>query len=219
MNKCESCVRAIKKLCSREPEMTLPAEYQQVEYLESRYTASFNATKGGNRQYLVTGINYFADFEIDAQLTNSSYGGKICGVTQNSCLQIVSSSNPYFSCWNSSSNYYMTNANIYTRHKVAWKDNKIYVDNEFVANYTKQTVSKPFILFGVATKFGNATYYMSWPYVRIYSCKLWDSNGTLVRDFIPCYRKSDSVAGMFDTVNDSFYTVTGVKTFIVGSDV
>jgi hypothetical protein len=27
-----------------------------------------------------------------------------------------------------------------------------------------------------------------------------------VRDFIPVYRKSDSVVGMYDSVNDVFYT-------------
>ena len=40
---------------------------------------------------------------------------------------------------------------------------------------------------------------------KIYNCKLWD-NWTLVRDLVPCYRKSDSVIWMYDLVNDVFYT-------------
>lgn len=43
--------------------------------------------------------------------------------------------------------------------------------------------------------------------------------GTLVRDFVPCYRKSDNVAGLYDLVNGVFYTNAGSGTFTVGPDV
>lgn len=45
------------------------------------------------------------------------------------------------------------------------------------------------------------------------------SSGELVRDFIPARRNSDSVLGMYDTVNDVFYTNAGSGTFIAGPDV
>lgn len=38
-------------------------------------------------------------------------------------------------------------------------------------------------------------------------------------DFIPCYRKADNVAGMYDIVNNVFYTNTGSGSFIVGNPV
>lgn len=38
----------------------------------------------------------------------------------------------------------------------------------------------------------------------------------LVLNLIPCYRKSDNVIGMYDTVNDTFYTNAGTGTFIKG---
>lgn len=34
-------------------------------------------------------------------------------------------------------------------------------------------------------------------------------NGVIVRDFIPCYRKSDSKPGLYDIVNKQFYTNAG----------
>lgn len=40
---------------------------------------------------------------------------------------------------------------------------------------------------------------------KMRSFKIWENN-VLVRDFIPVYRKSDSVVGMYDSVNDVFYT-------------
>lgn len=219
MNQCQSYCRLIKRMCNSKAPL-LPEEYQQVEYLQSKLTSYSNATTGHNRQWIEVGINYFADVEVDAQLTNSSYGGKICGVAQNNCLQRVSSANPYFSCWNTSSNYYMTNANIYTRHKVRWKSNQIYVDDVFVANYTKQSASGPFILFGAGGKwYSSDNFYMTWPYVRIYGCKLWDNNSTLIRNLISCYRKSDNKPGMYDIVTNTFFINAGTGEFIVGNNV
>lgn len=53
---------------------------------------------------------------------------------------------------------------------------------------------------------------------KLYSCKIWDNN-VLVRDFIPCYRKSDSVIGLYDLVNNQFYTNSWSWTFSKWSDV
>ena len=50
-------------------------------------------------------------------------------------------------------------------------------------------------------------------YVKIYN---WDD---LVRDMVPCYRKSDGVIWMYDLVNDIFYTNSWSWTFIVWPEV
>lgn len=51
----------------------------------------------------------------------------------------------------------------------------------------------------------------------MYRCKIY-SNGTLVRDFIPCYRNSDNVIGLYDTLNNVFYTNVGTGTFTKSSN-
>lgn len=43
--------------------------------------------------------------------------------------------------------------------------------------------------------------------------------GDVVRDLIPCYRKEDNVAGMFDIINGTFYQNLGSGVFIVGNDI
>lgn len=43
--------------------------------------------------------------------------------------------------------------------------------------------------------------------------------GDKIMELIPCYRKSDLVAGMYDLVNNVFYTNVGTGEFIVGPDV
>ena len=56
------------------------------------------------------------------------------------------------------------------------------------------------------------TYYGEY---KFYSVKVYDSNG-IIRDFVPAQRKSDSVLGLYDLVNDVFYTNAGTGTFIAG---
>lgn len=57
----------------------------------------------------------------------------------------------------------------------------------------------------------------------ISSCKLYQiklyAGQTLKFDGYPCYRLSDSVAGMYNKVNSTFYTNAGSGTFTVGADV
>jgi len=50
----------------------------------------------------------------------------------------------------------------------------------------------------------------------IYEAKIYD-NGTLVRDFVPAKRNSDNEIGMYDTVNNQFYTNAGSGTFVAGN--
>ena len=48
--------------------------------------------------------------------------------------------------------------------------------------------------------------------MRIYNCRIKE-NGVLLRHFVPCYRKSDSVRGMYDIIERKFYTNAGSGTF------
>ncbi len=44
-------------------------------------------------------------------------------------------------------------------------------------------------------------------------------NGVIVRDFKPCYRKSDGVIGIYDIVSKTFFTNAGTGNFTKGADV
>lgn len=52
--------------------------------------------------------------------------------------------------------------------------------------------------------------------IRIYRCKFYNDKEK-IRDFIPCKRNSDNVLGMYDLVNDVFYTNTGTGDFTYGN--
>lgn len=44
-------------------------------------------------------------------------------------------------------------------------------------------------------------------------------DGVLVRDFVPCYRISDGVIGMYDLISKTFYTNAGLNSFTNGPDI
>ena len=52
--------------------------------------------------------------------------------------------------------------------------------------------------------------------MKIYDCKMYYSD-VLVRNFIPCYRNSDNEIGLYDLVNDVFYTNQRTGVFTYGS--
>lgn len=54
--------------------------------------------------------------------------------------------------------------------------------------------------------------------LEVYSFYIKKS-GTLIRNLIPCRRKSDNAVGMYDLVNDTFYTNIGTGDFIAGPEV
>ena len=56
-------------------------------------------------------------------------------------------------------------------------------------------------------------------YGKIYSFTMDDVDGNPIRNFIPCYRKSDGVIGLYDTVGGMFYTNKGTGSFTKGADI
>lgn len=73
-------------------------------------------------------------------------------------------------------------------------------------------------LFGRANNKNNTIANAKVAKCRIYYWKIYDENG-LVHNFEPCYRKSGSVAGMYDGVTSTFLTNAGTGTFVVGGDI
>lgn len=47
----------------------------------------------------------------------------------------------------------------------------------------------------------------------LYYCRLYDHDGTLVRDFVPAQRIADAVMGLYDKVNGAFYENVGTGAF------
>ena len=103
------------------------------------------------------------------------------------------------------------------RHKVkmsvasnkgsVWVDDvQVYNNQSFTGTYITGTTQALF-----ADKFGTNDYREQTP-SKVYGLKMWQGT-TLVRDFIPVYK--DGNLGMWDKVNNVFYTNIGTGTFVL----
>ncbi len=197
----------------------VPVEYQEVKYLESTgiqwinteyipntetkavITFSFtswqrgtNATTWYNILGSRTSYTSVDQFSFTTNAINQMYAG--FGAAEKSATSNINTLN---------------SKNTVEMDKKQLKSNgvtKITFDNKII------TSQLPIYLFGRNTSgtFANASA------AKIYSCKFYD-NRELVRNFVPCYRNSDGVKGLYDKVENKFYTNSGEGEFVLGEEV
>ena len=189
--------------------------YQQVEYLEST-----------GEQYIDTGytpkINTFFEvtfmFDSKNPAFGTPFGEQWYGIQQHH------SYNYFRLSVHKNYVYYETVSGVkYTVRYTAYTNPLTVSVDPSVTRFEYNTDSSGAIgsysiyMFAAQLSANTPTRYFTG---RIYSLKLWETNeNNVVRTFIPCYRKSDKVAGMYDTVNDVFYTNAGSGSFTVGPKV
>ena len=194
----------------------LPADYTQVGYIESTGT-----------QYIDSGVKLGLNdgFDIKFLTTNNPqttgiYGAIFGGRSgsgnkeyQLTTFDTASLGRGGTLRWGSNSVGACVNAKITTNiiQKCSLK-NKIYkapdnTESEITVN-SEDSVYNTYIFglnnSGVFTQSGNGC--------RIYYLKLYNGD-TLIRDFIPCIRNADNEVGMYDLVNNVFYTNQGTGEF------
>lgn len=209
----------------------LPAEYQEVEYIGAEGASPYIDTGIYLTGELQTEIHYYNDKQ-EAFLFGSrqSASGPHCNVNieRDSTRCRLDYSN--VGTGGTGFGYYSHNGEYIFRffNRVATLTN---LDTNEVrtrdgyknANGTLFTTS-PVLLFGVHTgsdqSLGTAA-----GALRIYSAKFWlggtyannaITGAELVRNFVPCIRKSDNVVGMYDTITAAFYTSQNSDTFTAG---
>lgn len=189
----------------------LPAEFQEVEYIESSGT-----------QYIDTQFipSAFSKAVCDIQFTNTN--NQLCGVfgSGDGRFQFGMITNQGFYAGIGTLSHYFSKTKDTDRHtfvldnvnKIVSIDTESYYDNTvyFGSNADK------FLLFGRTSGHIFDTEYAC--SMKHYSSQFYD-NDILTRNFVPCYRKADNVAGLYDLVNGVFYTNAGTGTFIVGGNV
>ena len=194
----------------------LPTEYQEVEYIESSGT-----------QYIDTGVVATSGFEIDIKINIDTVTGVMAPI-----LYAHEPSEPYkrnFIAYTSSKKMEIDAGDKITQTSVTLTGDDVIkasnVENNFYltvngTNYTPTvTTAASNLEYSGRTMHllhGNG-YDVGYTSGKVYYCKI-TVDGTLVRSFVPCYRKSDNVAGLYDLVNNVFYTNAGSGVFAVGAD-
>lgn len=182
----------------------LPAEYQEVEYLESTGT-----------QYIDTNLLYVADdrIEVDVAPVVITLDRVVFGSYTSAAYVELGILRSKFRFDISSTATTPITGNV--RYKVV-KDGATWtVDgNTITTGGSNKDTTYPIYLFGRCFN-GTADKMSS---IKVYSYK-HIRNSVTIADYIPCYRKSDGVAGMYDVVNGVFYTNDGTGEFTVGPDI
>ena len=188
----------------------LPSGYTKVEYLQSSGTQYINTNYTPTQNTRVI---------VDAkENTSNTYSRILSSGAYNSTDSIVigyeTDSKLCVKCIANSSYYKTSITRDYTRHTYEIDKNIAKYDNTIVYTGSTGTATSAELLCILI----DSLYKDSGSCFKgnLYSVKVYD-NDTLVRDMIPCIRNNDSTAGMYDTVNDVFYTNQGTGTFTVGA--
>lgn len=196
----------------------LPQGYQEVEYLENSGT-----------QYIVVDFIPNQNTRLDMLVEPRSVVAADSGVGFIPYGSGESYNSKTFECYTGTEgklefNYGgqykldLLTVSVGTKINISHNKNNILVTNangQTIArhsfNYKAFTCPRNLALFAInrPTAIAGQT--------RIYSCQIYN-NTTLALDLAPCYRKSDNVAGLYDLVNNVFYTNAGSGVFAVGAD-
>lgn len=185
----------------------LPKDYQQVEYLESR-----------DRQYIDTNLafNTLYTYDVSVSYNNLSetYAMGIVGAPS----MYVGVDNTLFTTYSDNN----INGNrlpyiVGNRVNYVLKNGSQTIDTVEVSTHTITRISpRNVYLFALNDQNANAAAWFG--KTKMYYYKVMQGE-TVIQHFIPCYRKADNVAGMYDVVNGVFYTNAGTGNFIVGGDI
>lgn len=209
-----------RRLMEQQDEQTgrLPAEYQEVEWIESSGTQFINANV--NQQDTGFEVKFISYDEISVSDYGCILGSRYSSNNNDLTLSTyISSSHPdwsgLFRYGGSSQNY---NAHLNPKGEV----NIIkYMSGTYTANgtdytYSAGTISNTRFIYLFALH--NNTSAVQHGKVRMYYCKIY-KQGILAADLVPCYRKADGVIGMYDLVQEAFRTNAGSGTFTKGGNV
>ena len=196
----------------------LPAEYQEVEYLES------TGTQGIITDVIATnniGFDcvYYAKSKIGTVDYGCIFGGRVSSGNNDFQLTTFHQSGSGYSGSFRFGSGWGYNANI-TRLEMGRTSfkNCVFVSNDasdiHVSEYN-WTSAIPIALFLLNN---NGTLTQGGYGCRIYVMRFYDGD-SLIRDYVPCYRKTDSKPGMYDFVSKQFFVNQGTGEFIIGPDV
>ena len=194
----------------------LPEEYIRVEYIQSTGTQYIDtAYRGGNN----TKIEIKQAFLYTE--TNSNKYSAI-GTVGNNTDRIEIGYNPpvnaFWSNCGSSTDRYNNEVSPNTNaHTFVWSgDGYFAIDG--IVSHEHGSVNQTFTSSSNICLFKDNERFDNWCPIKTYYCRIWEYE-SLQRDFVPCIRKSDNVAGLYDLVYGDFYENVGSGDFLYSSTI
>ena len=190
----------------------LPTDYQQVSYLESTGTQYINTGYKANYNTSVRTKVMFNETSA-SQGIYCSRDGSVSSNTYSLFIVNTAFRHDYKSSQTTTS--LKTSAN--TDYEISSNKNVLTINNQVYNTATYTSFSASYNMTLMASTVGG-TGLANYLNGRMYYCKIYD-NDLLVRDLVPCYRKSDNKPGFYDILNNVFYTNAGTGEFTVGPNV
>ena len=164
----------------------LPQAYQQVEYIQN-----------DGFKHIDTGIetNENLTAEVDFQVAEYKPGLEacICGIyNSTSRMRVLINSGAAFFASNGT---FSQTTNLNARTTATFKPETGYASPDGTLWIFAQNTYENHQKNAIINK------------IRIYSLKMYNNN-ELIRDFVPAKRKNDNILGLYDVVNNIFYTPT-----------
>ena len=192
----------------------LPSEYQQVEYIESTGT-----------QYIDTGVIGKTGLHIVAEMgyttiaqSNAFFGGRRSQNRERFFVTVWPL--PLFDIGYGDdirTNIVAQKGKIYSiDFDASTSPARFGIDGVYVESGAQVDTHSNIYIFAIS-QYLSTVIQLSKSIFK--SMTIADENGELLRNFVPCYRKSDGEIGMYDLVNGVFYTNSGSGTFTKGEDV
>ena len=190
---------------------SLPGGYTPVEYIEST-----------GAQYIDTGFKMNQDTRVVMKVKASSisanawaFEGRISSSSASKGVFFYYSNNKL---WNvdyngSSSRKSISGVTATDMLDIDYNKNVCTINGVSVTHTTAAFQSSCNLTLLAANTAGAVAGYLN---AKLYSCQIYD-NGTLVRDFVPA-KSADGVAGLYDKVNEVFYTSAGTTAFVAGEE-
>ncbi len=192
----------------------LPKEYQEVEYIA-----------GTGVQYINTKVLPNANTRVVIDLYPTAaykwiFGSRTSMGSRDSFAVYLGGEKQFWAQIGGSSSITggtTTGVNVLERHLLDVSGTSFKCDGQELLRYSNVliTSTSPLYLFALITANDVDTRIAQ---MKLFSSKIYEGNN-LIRNFVPCYRIDDNEPGLFDLINNVFYSNDGTGTFNIGDKV
>lgn len=196
------------QLVEGEFENILPSGYTQVDYIESSGTQYIDTEYIAN-----TSTEVHTKFLLNNKNKFGLYGGQITGKDTN--LRFFADSGSLYIAHGGNRRQQVNNLEINIEYELQHKKSECVINGVQYISSGSNDFQRTTLTICKCNGFDINGYFLNG---RIYYFKIYDS-GTLVRNFIPCYRNSDNKVGLYDLVNNVFYANQGTGEFTYGTKI
>lgn len=200
------------KLSAIKGSVLLPTGYTQTEYTESHSAGTQNGAS------ICTAIKPSLDLvtEMDMEFTGwfsgaSSFAFGSDPSDQNRYAVYVNSSKKWILGWGNATTSDTVTATENVRYNIKVDSGKLYINGVLAAQSSATNVNTNCNIILYAYNYtANGNMPARFAKMKLYHVK-FTRGGTVVGDFYPCKRDSDSAPGMYDLVSDTFYPCESIR--------